>query len=73
MKYTLDLSQRLISLALAEISKIHAIAWFLMAGYPIISSHPLPTVLWPESLFLMNSLWIPSKVRRSVDDGLSAF
>ena len=33
--------------------------WFLMARYRIISSHPLPTLLEPELLFLTNSLWMP--------------
>jgi len=47
--------------------------WFIMAGYPFISSHPLPTLLEPEPLFLKNSLRMPREVRRSVDDGLSSF
>jgi len=47
--------------------------WFIMAGFPFISSHPLPTLLKPEPLFLKNSLRMPCEVRRSVDDGLSAF
>ena len=29
--------------------------WFIMAGYPVISSHPLPTLLKPERLFLRNA------------------
>jgi len=44
-----------------------------MARYPIISSHPLPTLLEPEWLFLKNSLRMLCEVRQSVDDGLSAF
>jgi len=39
----------------------------------IISSHPIPTLLEPEPLFLMNSVWMSREVRRSVDGGLSAF
>jgi len=46
---------------------------YILLMYPIISSDPLPTLLEPESLFLTNSLWMPREVRRSVDDGLSAF
>ena len=38
----------------------------------IISSHPIPTLLEPEPLFLMNPLWMSREVRRSVDGGLSA-
>jgi hypothetical protein len=37
--------------------------WFLTAGYPVISSHALPTLLEPEPLFLTNSGWMPRKVR----------
>jgi hypothetical protein len=33
--------------------------WFLVARYPIISSHSLPTLLKPEQLFLTNSVWMP--------------
>jgi len=47
--------------------------WFIMAGYPFISSHPLPTLLELELLFLRNSFRIPCEVRQSVYDGLSAF
>ena len=39
----------------------------------IISSHQIPTLLKPELLFLMNSVWKSREVRRSVDGGLSAF
>jgi len=39
----------------------------------IISSHPIPTLLEPELLFRMNSLWMSWEVRRSVEGGLSAF
>jgi len=39
----------------------------------IITSHPIPTLLEPEPLFLMNSLWMSRAVRRSVEGGLSAF
>jgi len=39
----------------------------------IISSHPIPTLLEPEPLFLMNSVWMSREVRGSVDGGLSAF
>jgi len=46
---------------------------FNMAEYPFISSHPLPTLLEPECFFLRNSHWMQCEVRRSVDDGLSAF
>jgi len=45
---------------------------FIMAGYPTISSHPLPTLLEPEPLFLTNSLQMPCEVRWCVDDRLSA-
>ena len=38
-----------------------------------ISSHPLLMLLEPEPLFLTNSLRMPCEVRRSVDDGVSAF
>jgi len=38
----------------------------------IISSLPIPTLLEPESLFLMKSLWMSQEVRRSVEGGLSA-
>jgi len=39
----------------------------------IISSHLILTLLEPDPLFLMNSLWMSREVRRSVDGGLSAF
>jgi len=39
----------------------------------IISSHPLPTPLVPELLFLMDSVWMSLEVRWSVDGRLSAF
>jgi len=39
----------------------------------IISSHPIPTLLEPDPLFPMNSVWILRVVRRSVDGGLSVF
>jgi len=39
----------------------------------IISSHPIPTLLEPEPLFLMDSVWMSREVRRSVNRGLSAF
>jgi len=42
--------------------------WFIMAGDPVLSSNPLPMPLEPEPLIQM-----PYKVRRSYDDGLSAF
>jgi len=87
MKYTLYLSQLLVSYTLAELSSIHAVyvvphallpsvhrstkfVRFIMAGYLFISSHPLPTLLESELLFLTNSLRMPCEVRRSVDDGL---
>ena len=44
---------------------------FSMPG-SIISSHPIPTLLEPKLLFLMNSVWKSREVRRSVDGGLSA-
>jgi len=46
--------------------------WFIMTGYPLISSHPLPTLLRPEPLFLQNSRQTPGVARRRGDDGLSA-
>jgi len=39
----------------------------------IISSDPIPMLLEPELLFLMNSDWMSQEVRLSVDGGLSAF
>ena len=39
----------------------------------IISSHPIPTLLEPERLFLTNSLGMSQEVWRSVEGGLSAF
>ena len=39
----------------------------------IISSHPMPSLLEPELLVLMNSVWMSREVRGSVDGGLSAF
>ena len=36
----------------------------------IISSHPIPKLLEPEPLFLMNFLWMSREVRRSVEGGL---
>ena len=39
----------------------------------IISSRPIPTLLEPEPLILMSSLWMSREVRQSVDGGLSAF
>jgi len=39
----------------------------------IMSSHPIPTLLEPERLFLMNSVWMSGEVRQSVDGGLSDF
>jgi len=47
--------------------------WFIMAGFPFISSYPLLTLLKPERLLLNNSHWMLCEVRRSVDNGLSAF
>jgi len=44
--------------------------WFLMGSFPIISSHPLATLLEPEPLFLTNSVWMPCEVRQSVDVGV---
>jgi len=41
--------------------------------HSIISSHPLPTLLKPEPLFLTNSVWMSPEVQWSVDGGLSAF
>ena len=38
----------------------------------IISSHPIPTILEPEPLILLNSVWMSRQVWRSVDGGLSA-
>ena len=35
-----------------------------------ISSHPIPMLLEPEPVFVMNSVWV---LQRSVDGGLSAF
>jgi len=35
--------------------------WFIMAGYPFVSSHPLSTLLL-EPLFLTNSLRIPCDI-----------
>jgi len=61
------------SSTLPRCSKIHAIVWFIMAGYPFISSHPLPTLLEWGLLFLKNCRQKPYKVRRSVDYWLSAF
>ena len=46
--------------------------WFIMTGHPFTSSHPLPTLLEPEPLFLKNSLQMPCEVQWHVDDGLSA-
>jgi hypothetical protein len=46
--------------------------WFMMVGYPFISSHPLPSHLKLELLFFLNSLQILCEVVRSVDDVLSA-
>jgi hypothetical protein len=37
--------------------------WFLTAGYLVISSHALPTLLEPEPLILTNSLWMRRNVR----------
>jgi len=45
--------------------------WFIMAGYPIVSSHPLPMLLEQEMLILMDSLQIPCDARQSVHDRLS--
>jgi len=39
----------------------------------VISSHPITTLLKPEALFLMNSIWMSREVRRQVDGALSAF
>ena len=39
----------------------------------IISSHPIPTLLEPTPIFLMNALSISREVRRSADGVLSAF
>ena len=39
----------------------------------IISSHPIPTLLEPELLYLMNSIWMLREVWLSVDGGRSAF
>jgi hypothetical protein len=36
---------------------MYAIVWCLLAGYPSISSHPLPILPKPEQLFLNNFLW----------------
>jgi len=47
--------------------------WFIMTGYPFISSHPLPSLLEPEPLLLTNSLQMGREVRRCVDNVLSAF
>jgi len=38
----------------------------------IISSHPISTLLKPEPLIVMNSVWISRIVRQSVDDVLSS-
>jgi hypothetical protein len=46
---------------------------FIMTRNLFIPCHPLATVLKLERLFLTNSLRIPCELRRSVDDGLSAF
>jgi len=47
--------------------------WFIMAGYLFVSCHPLPMLCELKPHFRTNSLPIPSEVRQSVDDGLSAF
>jgi len=39
----------------------------------IISSHPIPTLLEPDPLVPMNSVWMSREVRQTVDSGLSAF
>ena len=74
MKYTLNLSQLLVSCTLAELSKIQKMCvvhrrWV----YPFISPHHLPTLLELDPLFVTTFLWIPCEVWRSVHDGLSAF
>ena len=58
---------------LLSVHRTTQFVWFIMAGYPFISSHPLPTLLEPEPLLFKNSLQMPCEVRRSDDDGLSAF
>jgi len=54
-----------------DIMDLHNCVGSSMPG-SIISSHPIPTLLEPELLFLLNSLWMSREVRQSVDDGLSA-
>ena len=39
----------------------------------IMSSHPIPTLLEAEPIFLMNSIWMMREVWWSVDGGLSDF
>ena len=46
--------------------------WFILAGYPFISSHHLPMLFKPEMLIPKNSLEMSCEVQRSVDDALSA-
>ena len=46
--------------------------WFLMVGYPFISSDPLALLVKLDRHFLTNSLWMLGEVRRSVPSGLSA-
>jgi len=72
MNYILYLSQLLVSYTLAEVSKIHALLqsvhrstqfpWYIMTGYPFISSHTLPTLLVVEPLIVINSLQIPCEL-----------
>jgi len=71
---TLYLSLLLVSCTLAELLKIHALlwsvhrstqfVWYIMAGYPFLSSHPSSTPLVLEPLFLTNYLWIPCELQR---------
>jgi len=39
----------------------------------IISCDSIPTLLEPQALCLMNSVWMSGEVWQSVDGGLSAF
>jgi hypothetical protein len=56
MNYTLSLSQLCISLVLPRIRRSTQLRGSSWPG-SIVSSHPLPTLLEPEQLFLTNSFW----------------
>ena len=55
MKYTLYLSQLLVLCTLPSIHRSTQFVWFIIAGYPCRSSHPLPMLLELEPLFPTNS------------------